>query len=162
MRISDWSSDVCSSDLQEEGTGLAELERRRDLPSKVQRGAAGEGRLGFTSREVRQAEGGAAREVERDVVRCDDAVTKPAAQRVAVLVAQEAVMLILAEAIGVESVPDAVMGLPRGEHALGGRHAVAPLDIGTGLQLVGPLSALPLGARSEEHTPELQSLMRIS
>src|SRR3546814_13175958 len=76
MRISDWSSDVCSSDLQEEGTGLAELERRRDLPSKVQRGAAGEGRLGFTSREVRQAEGGAAREVERDVVRCDDAVTK--------------------------------------------------------------------------------------
>src|SRR3546814_4178691 len=118
MRISDWSSDVCSSDLFAGCEILVELRRKPD-----ERRAEG------------QAEDIAAIQIDGDLA--------------AVLHAQEV------------HVAEAVQLLPFG------------IDVGARIEAVGgadpggadkdPLQRRPpCRGRSEEHTSELQSLMRIS
>src|SRR3546814_4215110 len=52
---------------------------------------------------------------------------------------------------------------PRGRHTIGvGFRDAAPIDQTTGIGARSLHSPSPSGARSEEHTSELQSLMRIS
>src|SRR3546814_1919970 len=103
MRISDWSSDVCSSDLLEGGGG-----RRRALPSSS-RSQVGR----FVERAFLRRQGGKARCDGRRACRC--MIVHPRRQRWPV-------------------------GSRRMERS---RAAIT-------------------GTRSEEHTSELQSLMRIS
>src|SRR3546814_6131703 len=111
MRISDWSSDVCSSDLIEQMIPV-----RRRLPFGERRGPIG-GKAVWIKEKARFS-----RQSFADVERR--------------LVLQASVMSIEIVASGFARGPVAVMVQERG-HAL-------PQD------------------RSEEHTSELQSLMRIS
>src|SRR3546814_10193025 len=131
MRISDWSSDVCSSDLDPEpgdriaGPGIGAItddqqiggEARDSIERGRQRGAEC-----VTRGALRQ------RQVERGAV----------AGALAVLVGMAPVERIIGRRIGMER---------REEHV-----AAVPEDI---LRAVAVM-------RSEEHTSELQSLMRIS
>src|SRR3546814_4067763 len=112
MRISDWSSDVCSSDLRELGIGrgdlhAAEAERLRGMVA-----------------------------VEREV----DAVAGGAAQRVGIDPSRgvTCTLRIVDEGLGPAGPPPA------------GRGHDGALQVGVA------------GQRSEEHTSELQSIMRIS
>src|SRR3546814_10490736 len=109
MRISDWSSDVCSSDLQ--GTEQLRLKGKRQFRNFVQEQRPTIGRL-------EQAVGRSRR-----------------ARKCAFAMAEE-------------------HGL---HHRFGQSRAVDRNEI-----LVGPVAAHMNEARSEEHTSELQSLMRIS
>src|SRR3546814_3291751 len=120
MRISDWSSDVCSSDL------LAALGRRFGIHlRRVLLGAQREG-LAMELRQLRLA------------VDAGDALHEWARQL--------------------------VLGVAGPVHQA--RRNTGKLAVAVGLgELLGAeidAIALPLGGRSEEHTSELQSLMRIS
>src|SRR3546814_9749181 len=116
MRISDWSSDVCSSDL--------------DLPVPPAR----------TAFRWRADPAGAGRGV--------DLSRRPGVRRAHPRVAQDA-----AQEKRQRGVRDPVAG----------RHPALGDRAGAGRQLSEPdLPAQSAGARSEEHTSELQSLMRIS
>src|SRR3546814_10530773 len=102
MRISDWSSDVCSSDLQLDQSARAAV-RFRQAPTRRSWPAQCRARLSIFDRARAEQE------------RCRSGATEPVGRWVA-------------------------------QHA---RH-----------RLIGARSGLP--RRSEEHTSELQSLMRIS
>src|SRR3546814_6472317 len=113
MRISDWSSDVCSSDLE----ALGQL----------------------------HAAGGDDGAIDQDV--------------------HEVGLEVLEEALVVRDGDDAEVG-PVAAHLLhAGRHDLQGVDVEAGVGLVEDRDlGLEDGhlARSEEHTSELQSLMRIS
>src|SRR3546814_10483958 len=124
MRISDWSSDVCSSDLacDDVGSEIVEVDADRGLVGRpVDLRIIGE---------FRRFEEGRAAAVERDV-------------RVA----------------GRCAIGDHRDGLRRGV-----RRPVGDLDVEHGGEATQALraDAERIDLRSEEHTSELQSLMRIS
>src|SRR3546814_5442371 len=110
MRISDWSSDVCSSDLR-----IVEAQLRLDLHHEPAAGDAGDRAQEDGAERTRIARGGGDRDEAGDRTRTG------AEQR----------SLVAERALGEHPEEDAGGG--RGE-----------------------------GVRSEEHTSELQSLMRIS
>src|SRR3546814_6877235 len=117
MRISDWSSDVCSSDLLQPGAAVfAGLEGTRPLLVEIQALASASPQA--TPR--------------RAVVGWDSG-------RLAMVLA----------------VLEARCGL-----ALAGQEVY--LNVAGGLRIGEPEADLAVAARSEEHTSELQSLMRIS
>src|SRR3546814_4969047 len=119
MRISDWSSDVCSSDLGVDPAGRHEVQRLADAVGKVL---------------ILLEHGGATHEIQRP---------------------------------GVDLVQIGIAALREGAQQVERRRR---LRIGPDLALRIGLAALRLepdvvddvAARSEEHTSELQSLMRIS
>src|SRR3546814_4925290 len=136
MRISDWSSDVCSSDLAQPRF----LELAQDLGALVvtrSRGLFGRG-VGV----------GLARLDQGDLLAHDDV------DRGAVLAAADGEFLLAAAAERDLLRCDRVLGGLAGL-AVGAAQEAQKLDLlGAGHDLVG--------IRSEEHTSELQSLMRIS
>src|SRR3546814_7810644 len=136
MRISDWSSDVCSSDLQiDQRTGLAAAARAE-------------------GREVMEAAGiDRARSAEETARRGDLVKILPidGATRSGGSTWQS-----IARGTGRVEVDQL-----NGEIVLLGRLHGVPTPVNAMLQQVGNELALS-GARSEEHTSELQSLMRIS
>src|SRR3546814_9298585 len=129
MRISDWSSDVCSSDLVETGEIIAENDvgvfHRRHRHRRAARPAEGVG-VGPHTHHARRADVDMLAEVEADIAA--DQV-RPAL-----------------DVVGAELV-EIIAGAP--EEA----------DFGA---FVPHAVLAALAERSEEHTSELQSLMRIS
>src|SRR3546814_1572204 len=119
MRISDWSSDVCSSDLQELAGTLAAADRDRHLapPRQIIAGDAG-----FIA---------------------DDVVERAFGHHLAAMHARAR-----------PHVDDIVGGADRVLVMLHDKHRVA--------QVAKPLQRFQQPVRSEEHTSELQSLMRTS
>src|SRR3546814_2712120 len=107
MRISDWSSDVCSSDLFEE--------------MKIDRRFVGPAAHDPAARAIVSSSIGLARKLG---------------------------MTTVAEGIETRAAWDCAAGLG--------------CDVAQGYFIAEPLPPADLGARSEEHTSELQSLMRIS
>src|SRR3546814_2080630 len=135
MRISDWSSDVCSSDLAEERV-IQVVEGRRLEAGGVVRGeaeVAGEGQA------PADAAGGVAAELL--VVVVAHAGLQPVRAEAA---------LVLGEYAGVVALGDIKLGVAF--------HRVA-LPVGAGAEQVARVEP---EVRSEEHTSELPSLMRIS
>src|SRR3546814_3737073 len=125
MRISDWSSDVCSSDL-------IEVAHHR---AAVQRGIFGQQRARAAGADL----AGAQRAQRLQVGACDSR------------------MADVADDQDLERGEIRALRLAQGQHveqALGGMRVAAV----TGVEQRGVLP----GRRSEEHTSELQSLMRIS
>src|SRR3546814_9321190 len=120
MRSSDWSSDVCSSDLVAEVGLRQRFGARSAFAPAAPVGRVADTFLAFAGDTVRRAEGAARRPRLRQ--------------------------------------PAGTLGLRR--------HAADPQQsLDAALQPVGVeqlVKALPVGHRSEEHTSELQSLMRIS
>src|SRR3546814_8519621 len=107
MRISDWSSDVCSSDLDHE---IVPVINKIDLP---------------------------AADVDKVKAEIEDIIGLPA---------DDAVLASAKAGIGIEEALEAIVTRippPKGDAA-------------------APLIAMLVDSRSEEHTSELQSLMRIS
>src|SRR3546814_1560756 len=125
MRISDWSSDVCSSDL------LAAQPRHLALADAIQAHGA---------HQIVDRAGGDA----LDVGFLDDRGQRLLGQAPGL---QE----------GREVAPLAQLGNPQLDRAGTG----LPVPVAVAVALVAPLGAA-LAMRSEEHTSELQSLMRIS
>src|SRR3546814_2422821 len=117
MRISDWSSDVCSSDLHQAGRGLAQR-LGRGAPAAVQRGGQ------FGAQVAVERASGALRNDEMGVVEQ------------------------LAPAVPVRQANEAV-----GADQQRDRRVAAEFRAQFQQRV---------DARSEEHTSELQSLMRIS
>src|SRR3546814_6917199 len=131
MRISDWSSDVCSSDLGIAGAA-ADIGRQRHAQRKGG---------GLRLRQVEEA--GADEEVGG---RAEYGDRTAAAEQPALVVAEvDAVAEQRARAEQAEALVD------RGVALRPGKQAAHRLDL-----------AAVLAERSEEHTSELQSLMRIS
>src|SRR3546814_2589819 len=118
MRISDWSSDVCSSDLPADQVGCVFLVGQ---PARALRGSALE---------------------RQHVYRC--------ARGAAIL---GCVRVDRDEDVGLGRARQLRAAVERDEHVLVARQV--GLQAGRGVDLPGQL-------RSEEHTSELQSLMRIS
>src|SRR3546814_3683940 len=127
MRISDWSSDVCSSDLF--GTGYSSLEQLQRIPFEEMK-------------------------IDRRFV--GPAAHDPAARAIvssSIGLARKLGMTTVAEGIETRAAWDCAAGLG--------------CDVAQGYFIAEPLPPADLGAwlagwRSEEHTSELQSLMRSS
>src|SRR3546814_5323045 len=111
MRISDWSSDVCSSDLVGAADRFGRIGLRPVEEAELHRPLAGRPALGV------------AHDLPGEAVEPDGAGDRGADQA------------------------EAEKGDPPEGRCISHRHSTAPA---------------PAGARSEEHTSELQSLMRIS
>src|SRR3546814_2672988 len=134
MRISDWSSDVCSSDLRGRPAAAREMQAAAEYLVDV---AHGEG-------DMIEAALGLGRLQQEEIVM---AAARRAAQEMA------------AAGIAVGEHETQRLVKPRGfREFVGEQHHMADLD-GFGL-LVN--RARRVDPRSEEHTSELQSLMRIS
>src|SRR3546814_9836509 len=129
MRISDWSSDVCSSDLQRTGARERAKKKGDGDPSPSSRSAAADGRPGghppalFSGARRRLLQG-----IDRHVS--------------------------AAAALGLEG--NGALGL--GEEGV----VLAEADVAARVELGAALAHQDVAGRSEEHTSELQSLMRIS
>src|SRR3546814_2429092 len=138
MRISDWSSDVCSSDLQRVGEcALAPAEAQRVLPLQ--------------------------RQVQVRLVL--------AHQVVAIRLGAEVLLPVCIEVAAIEV--DAVVTTPQLADEIGiqldaTRQAAARIDESLvdlqdlAIRAADEVGRIPVVVRSEEHTSELQSLMRIS
>src|SRR3546814_9307947 len=134
MRISDWSSDVCSSDLRAEEHRASDQQAGEHAPPGTRQGALGGGHV--------------------------DGLDDPGAAVVAFGDDDRVVHLQLALAREVHQREQQLRRTARlvehdGEDLLGARS----VGIGGGRE-VAHTATLP--TRSEEHTSELQSLMRIS
>src|SRR3546814_2586618 len=134
-RISDWSSDVCSSDLRREGVRF----RRERGKFQIAHRAGGQGGGQFLPEQARHA-----------VVQ-QDAVGPDVAQHVQDVLKPRLAPTDRGERNG--DAADREAGEQR-EREVGARRE----------EEGDPWTGLPLGrqSRSEEHTSELQSLMRIS
>src|SRR3546814_5132807 len=133
MRISDWSSDVCSSDLLGRGRLLVEdvehVEEELDLADRE--------RLGVLQAHVQGV-------VRRSSFAANGTLLDPAVEHAAVLVG----IVHHRKVAAADQVGAAV------------EHTAVPVEQDAGLETEVPVvSAQRL--RSEEHTSELQSLMRI-
>src|SRR3546814_3720824 len=138
MRISDWSSDVCSSDLEPKG---AEIKRRLGQAEIVLGRIAKHVRTaaqGFLDHVQRIAEAGIVRRQKAQVQKLEqagvDVVAAEGGRQAAVAVARGAAFYRRPDRVG----------------------AILP----EGLPILQPQRARRI-RRSEEHTSELQSLMRI-
>src|SRR3546814_10757562 len=121
MRISDWSSDVCSSDLERRGGQRGYVGQRGDEAFEIRHHHA---HLGLLQHDLRQPYAvGRARVLPGKVVAAGD--VEP----------------------GQQSVGERVVG------AMTGHGASSPGSDG---------SSIVTSTRSEEHTSELQSIMRLS
>src|SRR3546814_6021422 len=144
MRISDWSSDVCSSDLDAGRVGA--LDDLADQPV-----AGGVGEVVVDQRVVSQVDLGG--------------------QLAVAVGADEEVDVRRALAVAAER-GEQLLGRAAGRHAVAAGHdaakAVAALFVGDDRaahverRLLAGRVEVRIEARSEEHTSELQSLMRIS
>src|SRR3546814_8512366 len=141
MRISDWSSDVCSSDLDALATQLAQIEHAiRPVATRIE-------------------------ELAGDA---DNA------QRVASLretIRQQLIPLNLDAAIAADMSPDSIIReivsaciqrLPRDERPSPDKIARYQSVAAIARDFIGSVSTEHRSFRSEEHTSELQSLMRTS
>src|SRR3546814_353318 len=153
MRISDWSSDVCSSDLTEiaraeEAAQLVEMVGAIDRRVQAEAGEADVANGRHRLRRVVEQAGG---ERER---------RRPAAAH------REDIDAILEQEAAVEELRLERQPVARPQRARGAVAEVAVLVVADlrqrRRQHVGRLPVGPRGQRSEEHTSELQSLMRIS
>src|SRR3546814_2514430 len=135
MRISDWSSDVCSSDL----VGILEA------------GALGVGAVEDRAEEVGVAEVGAHQDRARQIRARHLGAAQPGALQ------REAGEVLPRQVRPDPAAPLAEPSLVLLEHAheLLRRHAVVP-------EVPGPVEPGRPEGRSEEHKSELQSLMRTS
>src|SRR3546814_9977239 len=141
MRISDWSSDVCSSDLPE-------------LPREAHEAEAGIGRaIGHSGYEVDFAARRRADELE--------------VRRFEILLLQEDLKKHLSAGLRLARYHRGALEVPQAADLPGivGRHNQAAVTPGPfqkhRLGIAQRLGHVP-GVRSEEHTSELQSLLRIS
>src|SRR3546814_10446716 len=145
MRISDWSSDVCSSDLAPRHLAAQSAPRRRQQRAGVL--AAGL----FVGAELKAVE--AAHELALDqhlAVLAHGADEGAFAAQAAHQDRCAAVDEALREAL-MQGIRQGVLDGPR-----------PALPVGVVVQPVAAVGNVGPGARSEEHTSELQSLMRIS
>src|SRR3546814_2938418 len=143
MRISDWSSDVCSSDLRADARGL-----HRDPAGPVPREPGGDRHRPHAGRHLRRRAGAgqARRDLRAQGGRRQDGPG-----------AQEARRADARRRAGGRALMAVMPMLPE----LGLVALVLALLV-TLLQAVLPLAGAQRGKSSEEHKSELQSLMRIS